>query len=125
MLKQIIEEKLVDYIAMDIKAPLDKYEKVAKINGDIDNIQRTINLIRESGVEYEFRTTVVKDFLEKEDLIKVGEWLKGSDKLFLQQFNSKVPLIDKTLEGKETYTINELEQFKKMLEPYFKKVGVR
>lgn len=125
MLRELIEKKLVDYIAMDIKAPLDKYDKVASVSIDKEKIQESVNVIHSSGIDYEFRVTVVKELLEKDDLVRIGEWLKGSGKLFLQHFNSKVPLVDKSFEGKESYSINELEEFKKMLEPYFSKVDVR
>jgi pyruvate formate lyase activating enzyme len=125
MLRELIKRKLVDYFAMDIKGPLDKYEAVAKIKIDPDVIQQSVNMIRNSGIDYEFRTTVVKGILEKDDFIKMGEWLKGSEKLFLQRFNDKKPVIDQELKGKDNYDMNELEEFKKILEPYFKKVEVR
>ena len=125
VLKELIDKKLVDYVAMDIKAPLDKYEKVAKINVDVENIKKSADMVRNSGIDYEFRVTVLKELLEKDDLIKIGEWLKGSKKMFLQQLKHNVALIDKDLEGKESSSMDELHEFKRLLEPYFEKVDVR
>lgn len=125
MLKRLVDDKLIDYIAMDIKAPLEKYGLLTSINVDIEKIKQSVSIIRNSGVDYEFRTTVVKEMLNKDDIVKIGEWLKGSNMLFLQQFNDKKPVIDESLIGKENYGLNELGEFKRLLEPYFKKVEVR
>src|SRR3989338_1289419 len=86
ILKSLIDDGLLDYIAMDIKSSKEKYSKAAGIKVDIDKIQESINLIRDSGVDYEFRTTVVPDFFSEEDAKSIGEWLKGSKKYALQQF---------------------------------------
>src|SRR3989339_1974110 len=83
-LEAIINDGLVDYIAMDIKASLDKYKEVANVPVNIDKIIKSIKLIKESGILYEFRTTVFSG-LNSNDFEEIGKLLSGSSKYYLQQ----------------------------------------
>jgi len=96
---------------MDIKGPREKYNKSAGVEVDLEKLQQSIDLVRKSGIEYEFRMTVVPKLHSREDLLSIGEWLQGSSQFFLQQFNSDVPLLDKNLEGSSTYSKEELQAF--------------
>ncbi|TFG35553.1 MAG: anaerobic ribonucleoside-triphosphate reductase activating protein, partial [Parcubacteria group bacterium] len=69
MLKELIKEKLVDYIAMDIKAPKDSYEKIGGKGVNIDDIEKSIDILKQNKVDYEFRTTIVPTIHSKEDII--------------------------------------------------------
>jgi len=86
MLHYLIKKKLIDYVAMDIKAPKDKYPKVVQCKVSIEKIEKSITLLKESNLDYEFRTTVVPTLLEKDDIIQIAKWLKGAKKYVLQQF---------------------------------------
>ncbi len=86
VLEGIIKENLVDYIAMDIKAPLSKYNNVTKTTVNTDDIKKSIDLIMNSGIEYEFRTTVVKSLLEPEDFDEIGKLTEGANLYFIQKF---------------------------------------
>lgn len=125
MLKELVKKKLVDYIAMDIKAPPEKYDMVACVKVDKGAIKESIGLIKNSGIKYEFRTTVLPKFLGKEDLLAIGKWLKGSRLYCIQQFQGEGDLIDKSLKNAERYSKEELEQFASMLSPFFEKVELR
>ena len=125
MLKQLIDKGLVDFIAMDIKGPLGKYEDITQTRFDVSAIEESAKLIMQSKVDYEFRTTALPDLLSQEDFQKIGEWLKGAKKYCLQQFKPMPDMIDSSYEYKETYTFKELEEIRKQLEPYFEKVEVR
>lgn len=124
-LKRLIDGKAVDYIAMDIKAPLEKYDASAGVQVDKKAIQESVALVKESGLEYEFRMTAVPALHSAGDLLAIGEWLRGSRKFFLQQFNPSVPLLDKKLEGSKTYSNEELQKFAASLQKFFGEVGVR
>ncbi len=124
MLKELIEKKLVDYIAMDIKAPLKDYDKVAKVKVNKKDIQESINLIKKSKVDYEFRTTVVPKFTGKKEIKEIGKWLKGSKRYYLQQFRA-VKTLDKTFEKVKPYPPEKLKEFAKIMKPFFKSVKVR
>lgn len=123
-LKELIDLGLVDYIAMDIKAPLEKYGEVVNTNVDVNDIKESISTIRESGLNYEFRTTVVPTFTSKEDLIKIGELLKGSEKYAIQQFEPTKALDEEVLEIKP-YSKDKFKEFGELMEKYFDEVEVR
>ncbi len=124
MLRELIQERLVDYIAMDIKAPLGKYEKTVDASVDADNIKKSVELVRGSGIDYEFRTTVVPRLFSKEDALAIGKWLKGSKRYYLQQFRSGKTL-DKSFQNEKSYTPDELNAMAKVLKPFFEICQVR
>lgn len=125
LLKKIIDSKIVDYLAMDIKSDLEHYEKAAGVKLDLEKIKKSIELIKNSGIDYEFRSTVVPDFFNKEIMENIGKMLKGSKRYFLQQFRSSTPLLDKSYEGKEPYEAKVLESFKEIMKKYVLEVEVR
>lgn len=88
MLTALIADKLVDCIAMDIKTALQKdlYEKVTGSAVDFENIKKSIEIIMQSGLEYEFRTTVVPGLHTKNDILSIAEEIRGAKKYYLQQF---------------------------------------
>lgn len=92
-LKPLIDKKLVDYIAMDIKAPLEKYEAIIGVKIDIENIKESISLIINSNLNHEFRTTVLPSFHSKEDVINMAKLIKGSQLYVLQKFIAKNALV--------------------------------
>lgn len=91
ILKRLLEERLLDYVAMDIKNSPDKYAETAGVDYaggglNLEKINESIGLLLCRTVEYEFRTTVVKELHTLEDMIKIGEWIKGCRAYFLQKF---------------------------------------
>ena len=124
MLEKLIKEKLVDYIAMDIKGPLERYDEIALVKVNKDIIQKSVDIIRSSGLDYEFRTTVVPKLLKEGDLLAIGKWLKGSKLYAIQQFRAMVTL-DESYQKETSYSEDEMQTFGKMLKPCFEKVEVR
>ncbi|MDE1865054.1 MAG: anaerobic ribonucleoside-triphosphate reductase activating protein [Candidatus Micrarchaeota archaeon] len=92
MVKVLLGNGLVDYIAMDIKAPLSRYSEVAGVKVNTEAIKRSVEIIRESGVDYEFRTTVVKGQLSKDDIVLIAKYIEGAKRYFLQRFRGGVTL---------------------------------
>jgi len=115
-LKKLLEKNLIDYIAMDIKAPKKKYEKLTNIKLNIKKIEESIKILQNSKIDYEFRTTFVPGLLTKNDIIEIGKWLKNSKKFYLQQFKPISPMISNELECKPPYSdkilIDTLEEIK-------------
>jgi pyruvate formate lyase activating enzyme len=105
-LEAVIEEGLVDYLAMDLKAPLDRYAEVAGVPVDQKAIKRSIEIIRSSGLDYEFRTTVVRGQLSEDDIVCMAESIEGSKKYVLQRFRNS-ETIDRTFRQRETYSDEE------------------
>lgn len=85
-LEELISEKLIDYIAMDVKSPLSSYKKVAGTDRYLNEIVKSIALIKGSGTEYEFRTTVVKELHAPEDMEEIGKLIEGAEKYFIQVY---------------------------------------
>lgn len=96
----ILQLGLVDYVAMDIKNCPEKYGVTIGVeNFDITPINESIDLLRNSGVDYEFRTTVTENFHTIDDIEKIALWIKGTPKYFLQNFENSGNLIDETCRG--------------------------
>ena len=105
VLKMLIEEKLIDYVAMDIKNGPSYYKEISgKESVDIEVIKKSINLLINSGIDYEFRTTLVKEYFSLESIKEMGEFIKGAKQLYLQKFVSNENCINKDL-----HEVNEKE----------------
>lgn len=108
-LEEILKSGNVDYVAMDIKNSPEKYAETVGIPGfDVSKIQRSIEIIRSSGVEYEFRTTVVSPLHNAESIAGAAQMVKGSPKYFLQNFVDSGNLING--EGMSALPEEELER---------------
>jgi len=117
VLGEAIDLKLVDYLAMDIKAPLAKYEEVARVRVDTEKIKESINLIINSGIKHEFRTTIAKTLLAKEDIYEIAKLIKGAKQYALQRL-SNLKTLDKQFLKKTAYSFEELVLIKKEVEKY-------
>ena len=124
IIEKLIKENLLDYIAMDIKAPLDKYQQITSVKCGKDNIQKSINLIMNSNIDYEFRTTVVKSQLSFDDFNKIGLLIQGAKRYYLQKF-IPTKLCDEKLKNEQTYENQEFEEICKMLKKYIHEVSYR
>jgi len=123
-LEKILESETVDYLAMDIKTSLDKYESVVGKKIETAQILKSIRLIMDSGLDYEFRTTVVKPLLEKDDFIKIGQLVEDSRLFVLQGFVSSKVLDDERLDMC-SYSDEELDSFKQIVEGFVQRCTVR
>ncbi len=126
LLQELVEKKLVDYIAMDIKAPFDikKYQKNTASEADLKNIIKSTELIKNSGLDYEFRTTVVPGFHLKEDILKIARDISPAKKYYLQGFRPE-KTIDKKLEKTKPYDQDFLLEIQKAISPFFEVCQVR
>ena len=99
MMEGLIKDKLVDYVAMDIKLPKERYNQVFHSLIPTENIQKSIDILKNSGIDFEFRTTVVPSVHSEEDLVMMAEWIGGQSissglkgkkpKYFLQNFRAE------------------------------------
>jgi len=115
MVRELINEGLVDYIAMDIKASLieNKYSEACGVNAKnlLGGIEETIDALLKLGVEHEFRTTVVPSLHEKEDIEKICQKIRGCRKYALQNFKGDVETINPMYKGLKPFTNEEMEIF--------------
>lgn len=107
-LKQLAEQGLVDYVAMDIKNAPNKYGETIGIQDyNLENILQSVDYLKSGSVPYEFRTTVVREFHKREDFAAIGRWLKGAERYYLQGFVDSGDLIRP---GLRAYTKEIMEQ---------------
>lgn len=125
MIRKLLDMNLLDYIAMDVKTDLRHYQNICGNEIDISKIKQSIKLIRESGVEYEFRTTAVPSLVGKKEVFLIGKYLCKSKKFVLQNFRGTKEMIDKSLKGHKSYTKEELEEIVSLIKDCFEKVEVR
>ena len=129
VLKKMLDDSLIDYVAMDIKAPKEKYYLLAGLpqrdnNELVKNIENSISLLQKSKINYEFRTTLVPNFLDKKDILNIAQWIKGARLYVLQGFKPKNTL-DPELEKLIPYTDEYFQKVKKEVEPFLGKCVVR
>lgn len=121
VIENLFSQNLLDFIAMDIKAPLDQYAKVMTWPIDPAIIKRSIHLIINSGVPHEFRTTVVKELFAPDDIITIGEAIKGADRYALQHFKPAAQMVNtEKYKDATTYSDEEFEEFRKIMLKYVK-----
>lgn len=108
VISSLLEDNLLDYIAMDIKAGLSNYAKVSGIpNLDTSKIKESISIIENSGIDYEFRTTVVKELHSQEDFLEISEMLSSSSPYFIQSFKDSGNILTPGLSSCDTETLNQ------------------
>lgn len=122
VLKDLVKEGLLDYVAMDVKAPLDEYDIIAGVKLDSSKLKESIDFLIEGHVPYEFRTTVVKDFHTCESFGKMAELIKGADKYFLQGYVDSDKVI---APGLSAYTYEEMQEFLPIFEGKVRLVEIR
>ncbi len=130
MLKDLIEERIVDFIALDIKAPLkwEKYKEAAGINQKdlLVKVKKSVDILLGLGseIDYEFRTTVVPQLLDKEAILEIARQIKGGQRYILQQFLPEKTL-DKRYEEIKPYSKAQLEEMREKAGNYVREVSVR
>ncbi|HPQ42853.1 MAG TPA: anaerobic ribonucleoside-triphosphate reductase activating protein [Syntrophales bacterium] len=124
VLKKLIDDNLLEYVAMDIKAPIEKYERVTGCQIAPENITKSIRLIMDSGIDYEFRTTIVKSLLTTRDPESIGTLIQGAKRYVLQRFVASKTL-DSNFMKEKTWTDQDLLSAKERLEKLVQSVTVR
>ena len=122
MLKSLINKELIDYVAMDIKMPKEKY---SKLSSKIGNIEKSIKILKENKIDYEFRTTIVPTILEKQDILKIAKWIGGPKiKYYLQNFRPEKTL-DPKFEKIKPYPDKYLLSIQRVISPFFEVCKIR
>lgn len=123
VLSSLLQQGLLDYVAMDIKASEQNYSLAAGVGiSEFARIRESIRLLVEGGIPYEFRTTVVKGIHGKEEFEEIGKLLKGCRAYFLQGFQESDAVI---ADGYEAYSLEEMEQMANLARKYIDRVEVR
>ncbi|MDY0133295.1 MAG: anaerobic ribonucleoside-triphosphate reductase activating protein [Desulforegulaceae bacterium] len=121
ILEKLLNENLLDLVAMDIKTPFDQYNKLITNEKNIEeNLRKSINLIISSNTDYYFRTTSAKPFVTKENLIEIIKEIKGTKKYVLQKFKDKKVLDPDFFDGIEQFSDDEFKNLKSKAEEYIR-----
>ncbi|MFQ5964810.1 MAG: anaerobic ribonucleoside-triphosphate reductase activating protein [Candidatus Scalinduaceae bacterium] len=125
-LEDLIQRELIDCVAMDIKAPLreEKYRMVAEAPCNVSDIEESIRIIMESGIEYEFRTTVCPAFLDELDIIEIAQSISGARKYILQTFKPN-NCLDSSMLDVIPYSEDKIKGFAKRARRFVKDCYVR
>ncbi len=122
LLGTLLKENLIDYVAMDIKNSPGKYSLTCGCEVDISAINESVSLIKESNIDYEFRTTTVREYHTEEDFQSIADWLKGDSRYFLQHFEDSGNLIGDNL---SPFSKDEMISFADAIKNKMPNVAVR
>lgn len=123
LLKDLSRHKLIDKIAMDIKASPSKYPLLTGLaNPDLASVNESISFLLEGHLDYEFRTTVVKELHTAEDFLIIREWIAGAKEYYLQAYRDSDSVIQK---GFSSYPLETLMEFKALLSQRIPVVEIR
>jgi pyruvate formate lyase activating enzyme len=122
-LEALIQKELVDQIAMDVKAPLEQYHEVTGVKVEKENILQSIDIVKNSGLQYVFRCTVVPGLIGPEDIEKISLLIKGADVFQIQQFVPANPIDSDYLQIKP-FSKEEVQKFAKIAAPYLSEIRV-
>ncbi len=122
-LKELLDKKLLDYVAIDIKNNFDDYYSICGVkNVNVDGIKKSIKLLKEYGVDYELRTTLIDEYHNRENIEKLAKDLDGEKILYLQKFKLSDGVFNKNLHEVKK---EEAEEFAKILSANIKEVVLR
>ena len=124
-LEKLLKSGLVDYVAMDIKAPINRYQEATRTKIDTDLIERSVKTIIKSGIDHEFRTTVMPGIVSPQDIEHIAEWIKEAKAYYLQQFTFDSKMLDPKYEKTTPYTPDQLKEMLKKVSCYHTKTGIR
>ena len=122
-LQEVVEAGLVDYVAMDVKNSRERYGETIGLPGfNISRVERSVEYLLSDKVEYEFRTTVVKQFHDEKSFEDMAGWIDGAQNYYIQSFVDRdtVPF-----GGLEACSVEELEKFREIVRPHVKNIEIR
>ncbi len=123
MLINLINKELIDYVAMDIKQCKEKYNSIACMNSfDFKPIERSVEILKSCNIDYEFRTTIMKESHTQEDMEEIGKWLQGAKAYYLQSYKESEQVINPIF---SPHSVETLEKFVTILKPYIPNTNLR
>ena len=123
VLKDLLDKNLLDYVAMDIKNSKAKYALTTGVKDvDLDKINESVEMLKHSNIDYEFRTTLIKEFHDENDMREIAEWVKGAKRYFIQHYNDTEGCIS---HGFTDFSKSEAEAFVPLFDGKVEQVGIR
>lgn len=122
VLKSLVQNGLVDTVAMDIKSSKETYEKAAGVPVHIPDIEESVSFLMENNLDYEFRTTLVRELHTKSDILSIGQWLAGAKAYYLQAYKDSLEVL---MPGFSSFSREALEEFQQLLLKTISRVEIR
>jgi len=123
MIKALVKDGLIDYVAMDIKNSKDKYYMTCGVtNLNIELINESISFLLTAPINYEFRTTIVKEHHTEQDILSIGQWITGAKAYYLQSYKDSGDILSP---GLSSHSKETLLGYVTLLTPYAKHVSLR
>lgn len=123
LLKELVGEGLVSYVAMDIKNSKERYARTIGLSEfDLSNINESVEFLLNSNIDYEFRTTVLKELHDESSFEGIANWIKGAKNYFIQNFVDRDTVVYDGLHG---FAEDELKKFSEIVAPHVKNIGIR
>ena len=123
LIRDLVKDQLIDYVAMDIKNSKEKYSLSTGIpNYQTANISESISYLLSSPLNYEFRTTIVREHHTEQDMISIGQWIKGAKAYYLQSYKDSEDVLSP---GLSSHSKETLQDFAALLTPYVESVSLR
>ena len=130
VLGSLIDEGLVDYVAMDIKNSPENYGKTVGFNSEfeirnsklLESVRESAKILMQGRVDFEFRTTLCRELHSEDDIIAIGKWLSGDEKFFLQSYRDEGDLL---VGGFSAYTESERKNLLEILKKYIPNASLR
>lgn len=123
MLLEVLEKKLVDYIAIDVKTTLSKYKDLVK-NDVSEKIEKSIRILMNSEIDYEFRSTILPSIHSLEDIHEIGTLIQGAKNWYLQSFRP-IKTLQRSFQLQKSFTSEELQHLESIAKNYAQNVGIR
>ena len=123
LLKEIVSDGLVDYVAMDIKNSPEEYLLATGVDKFSKETEESKDFLLTGSIPYEFRTTVVRGIHTKESMLSLAKWIEGADKYYLQQYKDSGEILKP--EGLSSFSDEEMEEFLTIVSPYTKSSFIR
>jgi len=123
LVARMINDKILDYVAMDMKMPFSKFNELIWIDEKADNYIKTANLLLDSDIDYEFRTTVIKNYHDEKIIEEIAKDIEGAKNYYLQNFVAGNTL-DSSFDW-ATFSKEDLKAMMKIAKPYVQKIGIR
>ena len=125
VIKNLLKNNLLDYVAIDIKTSPEKYNELTNKEVDFNKILETLSILKESGISYELRTTCIPHFITLDDLQKIKDEVGEVERYALQQFMNNTPLLDNSWENIQPYPLETLNQFRDFILTFSKECELR
>jgi len=124
VIKKLLGLRLLDFIAMDIKNQLSRYDETVGVKVDKERIKLSVELIMQSGINYEFRTTAVPGIHTEADFLEIAKWIRGAKSYYLQSYREG-KILDEKLKLKTKGKTLDLARIKDMIKDEVDKIGIR